>query len=469
MLLKLPEFENLPFLSNVIRGKQIDTFVMIYDQSDLEGGPLRFKQILAAIRSNVRSFPQFQHLYSPSPLAKNGETWTLDETFDAEFHVRHIALPKPGDWRQFCIQIARLHARPLDQTRPLWEINVVEGLDNVTEDSKGYFALVCKVHHALMKNDADIGMLWSLHDGYEPPAKDSTVVDSSLTGMVSDLFHFGGTKLISPISQSLQVAFNQGYKVSKNVFPMVRFFTSGLLGQRKVSYTRFNTNISNFRVWETCTIELEKLDTIKKAFPGAYYEHVTLSILGDALKTFLEDKEELGSANLRTFVLDTNLDGENINFDASVMNLATDVKEFEERLALYADDCIDRQKVKTLSIKANKISPLQSLSYSNTLLHSIQSDSLGSPIANTALVFLPEYKKEVTLLGAPLRYFSCVPEITDGLGLIHTATIIDGNLNLTFTSCREMMTEPDVYRDTLKQSAEKLYQIAKQRLGELDA
>jgi diacylglycerol O-acyltransferase len=44
--------------------------------------------------------------------------------------VRHIALPKPGDWRQFCIQAARIHARPLDLQRPLWEMYVIEGLDS---------------------------------------------------------------------------------------------------------------------------------------------------------------------------------------------------------------------------------------------------------------------------------------------------------------------------------------------------
>ena len=44
--------------------------------------------------------------------------------------MRNIALPKPGDWRQFCIQVSRIHARPLDLQRPLWEIYVIEGLDS---------------------------------------------------------------------------------------------------------------------------------------------------------------------------------------------------------------------------------------------------------------------------------------------------------------------------------------------------
>ena len=49
------------------------------------------------------------------------------EDFDLEFHVRHIALPQPGDWRQLCIQIARIHARQIDLRRPPWEMTVIEG------------------------------------------------------------------------------------------------------------------------------------------------------------------------------------------------------------------------------------------------------------------------------------------------------------------------------------------------------
>ena len=65
------------------------------------------------------------------PLELDYPYWVEDENFDLEYHVRHIALPKPGDWRQFCIQASRIHARPLDLNRPLWEIYVIEGLDSL--------------------------------------------------------------------------------------------------------------------------------------------------------------------------------------------------------------------------------------------------------------------------------------------------------------------------------------------------
>ena len=63
--------------------------------------------------------------------------WVDDPNFDLEYHVRHIALPQPGDWRQLCIQIARIHGRQLDLRRPPWEMTVIEGLNSIPGVPKG--------------------------------------------------------------------------------------------------------------------------------------------------------------------------------------------------------------------------------------------------------------------------------------------------------------------------------------------
>ena len=91
--------------------------------------------------------------------------------FDLEYHVRHIALPKPGDWRQFCIQAARLHARPLDLARPLWEMYVIEGLDGVEGVPKGSFGVVIKVHHAAIDGMAGVELITAIHDQTPTPIR----------------------------------------------------------------------------------------------------------------------------------------------------------------------------------------------------------------------------------------------------------------------------------------------------------
>ena len=99
--------------------------------------------------------------------------WIEDEHFDLEFHVRHIALPKPGDWRQLCILLARLQARGLDMRRPLWEAYVIEGLNDVEGLPPNSFAIMMKVHHAAIDGVSAAEIITAIHsltDEREPPA-----------------------------------------------------------------------------------------------------------------------------------------------------------------------------------------------------------------------------------------------------------------------------------------------------------
>ena len=79
--------------------------------------------------------------------------------------------PQPGDWRQLCIQVARLVSRPLDLDRPLWELYVIEGLDNVEGVPKGSFALVTKVHHAAIDGMSGMEMTSAIHDDAPTPSR----------------------------------------------------------------------------------------------------------------------------------------------------------------------------------------------------------------------------------------------------------------------------------------------------------
>ena len=117
------------------------TLLHIYDQSTAPGGVVRFKQILAHIESRLDQLPNFREKILRVPLDLDYPYWIEDENFNIEYHVRHIALPKPGDWRQFCIQSSRIHARPLDLSRPLREMYVIEGLDSFLDLPVGSFAV----------------------------------------------------------------------------------------------------------------------------------------------------------------------------------------------------------------------------------------------------------------------------------------------------------------------------------------
>jgi len=157
------EDANFLFLENTDSPTHI-SLVYLYDQSSLDDSVVRFTHILQHIRNRLNSAPVFRHKIQRTPADFDYPCWIDDAQFDLEFHVRHLALPQPGDWRQFCIQIARLHSRPLDMNKPLWELYVIEGLDKLEGLSPGSFALYFKVHHCAMDEFTALELVESLHE-----------------------------------------------------------------------------------------------------------------------------------------------------------------------------------------------------------------------------------------------------------------------------------------------------------------
>src|SRR5210317_720660 len=138
--------------------------IMIYDPSTAENGFVRFKDILETFRSRLQLSPVFRRKMVKVPFNLDNPYWVEDQDFDLEFHVRHIALPKPGDWRQFHILLARLHSRPVDLSRPPWEAYIIEGLDNIEGLPPGCFAMYMKIHHSAIDGATGNQIVEALHD-----------------------------------------------------------------------------------------------------------------------------------------------------------------------------------------------------------------------------------------------------------------------------------------------------------------
>jgi hypothetical protein len=86
--------------------------LQIYDPSTAPNGEVRFKEILATFQERLDRIDLFRQKLIEVPFSLDYPYWTEDRDFDLEYHVRHISLPKPGDWEQLMAQVARLQARP---------------------------------------------------------------------------------------------------------------------------------------------------------------------------------------------------------------------------------------------------------------------------------------------------------------------------------------------------------------------
>ena len=103
----------------------------IYDPSGAPGGAglEATKQI---ILERIDQLAPFRRRLVEVPLGLDLPYWIEDPDFDIDFHVRHHAVPPPGTPEQLAETVTRIVARPLDRSRPLWELYVIEGLEDGT-------------------------------------------------------------------------------------------------------------------------------------------------------------------------------------------------------------------------------------------------------------------------------------------------------------------------------------------------
>ena len=133
-----------------------------------EGG-VDYEELCSLVERRIAQAPRYRQKVRFVPGRLANPVWVDDEDFDLEYHVRRSALPRPGSIDQLRELVGRVQSRPLDRTRPLWELYLVEGLAP-GDDGAERFALIGKTHHALLAEDttADLASLL-LHPEPAPP------------------------------------------------------------------------------------------------------------------------------------------------------------------------------------------------------------------------------------------------------------------------------------------------------------
>jgi len=119
--------------------------VALFDAAPLKGddGGIDFNRIKAHILSKLQYIPRYRQRLEWVPYNRH-PVWVDDDQFSFEYHVRHTSLPRPGTDSQLKALAGRIVSTPLDRNKPLWELWVVEGLDD------DRFAIIAKIHHCMI-------------------------------------------------------------------------------------------------------------------------------------------------------------------------------------------------------------------------------------------------------------------------------------------------------------------------------
>src|SRR6516165_4546112 len=134
-----------------------------------EGPEPPFGDIVAAIRGKLPLVPRYRQVVRFVPFDLGRPVWVDDPNFNIQYHLRHTALPAPGGEVELRRLVGRVMAQPLDRTKPLWEIWVVQGLD------RGQWGVLAKTHHAMVDGVSGTDLLSVIMDGSPEPSR--TVAD----------------------------------------------------------------------------------------------------------------------------------------------------------------------------------------------------------------------------------------------------------------------------------------------------
>jgi WS/DGAT/MGAT family acyltransferase len=438
----------------------------IYDPSTAPGGAVTFKGILSDIERRLHLSRVFRQKMVQVPMGFDHPYWVEDSNFDIEFHVRHISLPKPGDWRQLFIQVARLHSRGLDLNRPLWEVYVIEGLDNVDGVPPGSFALLQKTHHAAVDGVSGMEIMSALNDltpDAEPPQDVGDWKPEADPDPWSLLARAGVNNLLKPMHFA---------RVLGRTMPGLGRMQDRLRRNELkapplgVPRTRFNGNVSAHRVVDTCFFPLAEMRAVKSAVPGATINDAVLATVGGALRKYLTAKGELPSAPMMALApisirSEDQMRAAGNQVSGMMVLLGTHIGDPKERLAaVQASTHEQKQFAQALGAHTmteySQFLPGGLAALASRTASRFEMANRTDPMINTTVTNVPGPQVPLYSGGAKLVTMMGLGPIGDGMGLIHPIVSYCGQIAISFTACREMLPDPAFYADCIRQSFDEI-------------
>ncbi len=455
------------------------SFLLIYDQASAKGGVVRFKDILHTFESRLDKSPVFRRKLLQVPMGLDNPYWVEDDAFNLENHIHHIALPKPGDWRQLSIQVARLHARSLNRSRPLWEAYVIGGLDNIDWLPKGSFAIFLKMHHAAIDGVAGLEIVGAIHDlaPAAAPKKARRGKSSAKQG-----------KAESPPSQARLLAraslnnMRQPARMVQavgNMIPILKKARAAKQEQSKSApaqeerQTRFGGTITGRRATDSCFFNLQDIKAIKSAVPHATINDVVIAIISGAMRRYLLAKDDLPEESLvcgapistRTDD-DVSTGGNHVGMMSVTM--CTDIDDPLQRLEqLHIETTSSKEYSQAVGAGSmmelsESIPPLlMALGIRAALQLQLMTD--GSLPMNTTISNVPGSRVPLYMGGAKLVKTAAFAPVSNGMGLVHAILSHEDGLSISIAACREMLPDPAFYADCINTSFRELQVAAKQR------
>lgn len=456
----------------------------IYDPSTAPGGKVRLRDIMAHIRERLDVAPVLRRRLVRVPFDLDRAYWIDEAEVDLEYHIRHIALPKPGDWRHLCIQVARLHSLVLDRNKPLWQAYVIEGIDNVAGVKPGSFAIYIKFHRAEVDGEASAQILRALHSLISMPEHSHI----SRRPILADAMPTSAELYARSAGNAVPRVVRLWHAVSAATLKMTSLAgkvlydraTGGTLRDRLLEQlawpkepvrTRFAGSVSSRRIVEGVGFDMAKVLRIRKWVSGATTNDVFMAIVGGAVRSYLQQCGDPLPAGLAAAVPASHQDilpgsdhGNKVNQHR--VPLHVEIESGLGRLRAILQSAGDTRQ--TADVIGHDL--LRQLADElPTRITSAVVDNLLGDYLNIVVSTVRGPEVPLYLAGAQLNRFYPIGVVKNGVGLNITGFSYCGNLWATVVSCRKMMPDPEVFASCLDQSfAALVAEVDREEAGRLD-
>lgn len=430
-----------------------------------EGEVFSFAAFREFMDERLHLSPVFRRRLVEPPLSLGHPWWIEDPNFTLDYHLNYVSAPRPGDWQSLWDLAARILARPLDRTRPLWRLVVVDGLDGITELPKGSFALISLVHHAAIDGISGAEIMGALFDTHEeprsvPPPLTPWRGDRIPTGMEMVAARYGKA-LLTPFklakflaTQSL-IALDTAAEVIKHKLPLPPMpFTAPRV--------HFNGRVSGRRVFRGMDMSLTVIKEIKNA-AGVKVNDVMLAVCAGGLRHYLQARNELPAKSLSALVPVSihkpgQVGGGN-HITGMPVELGTEIVDTVERLQrIHAS--ANSSKVYIRSISASDLMnfvPSELASMAGRMYTRTHADDfLEHPPFNLVITNVPGPPTPLYLGGAQLLHTYGMAPLIDGLGLLMVIFSQAGNVSLGVIACQKLVPDIDILMEGLQGSWETL-------------
>jgi WS/DGAT/MGAT family acyltransferase len=447
--------------------------LMLVDFSEAKE-PYSYERMRAYIESRQGLVPAFRQKLVTVPMNLSRPYWVQDADFDLDFHLHRAAVPAPGGDRETADVVGDILSRPLDRTRPLWEMWIVEGRKD------GLIGIVSKLHHSTVDGVSGANLMAELFD-LEPdaPPRKAAPDDWEPERKPSDVEMLGRAAwdIASRPVGAAKLVPGTVLGVGKLLTRRTRG-GAGMPAPFTAPRTSFNATVTPHRTVAFTEVPLEDVKKVKNAF-GVKINDVVIAICSGALRRYLADRDELPDKSLMAAIpvsVHDRSDGAEGTTKVSVMfsSLESDIDDPVERLRAIAktNDAAKEEHelvgAQLLQNWAEHAAP-NTFSLAARVYSSLRIADRHPVVHNLIISNIPGPPIPLYFAGGKLAALHPLGPVMDGAGLNVTVLSNMDAIGFGLIACRELMPELWDLVDAIPAALAELLEAAEKETGDSPA